>query len=331
MGRNAAFSQEQVFEAADKLASNNQEVTPNALRDLLGRGSYSTFVKHIDTWQQARRAAPAPVVLAMPESVKVAFDQCWTAAAGEAGKEINVIREKADAEIKATKRRLDETMGVIEQLEGEAEADTAKLETAEAALTTERAASQQAVTDAAAREAGLAATAAQMHQQIEAQQSELARVHAEADAARNQHAAEITRLTADFSRQTAEQASTLQSVQGETDRLRKQLAEAGEKIEAISARERSKIEEATAAKAEVTRLTTNFNEQTGRNFEIISKLEKLQKIMNSDLDSARRETHSLESRLERATGELEALRTQVAGQTDVIKGFASTQTDQKLK
>lgn len=72
MGRIAAHSQEQVFEAADKLAANGQEVTPNALRDVLGRGSYSTLLKHIDAWQQARQAAPAPVLIEMPESVKVA-------------------------------------------------------------------------------------------------------------------------------------------------------------------------------------------------------------------------------------------------------------------
>lgn len=186
MGRTAAHTQEQVFEAADKLAANGQEVTPNALRDVLGRGSYSTFVKQIDVWQQTRQAAPAPVILEMPESVKVAFSQCWQAAASEAGKEIAAIREKADAEIKGTKRRLDEAIAAIEQLEGEAEADTARLETAEAALATERAASQQATTDAAAREAALSATADQMREQIEAQQAELGRVHAEAVAARNQ-------------------------------------------------------------------------------------------------------------------------------------------------
>ena len=34
MGRIAAFTQEQVFEAADKLVETGNEVSPNTLRDL---------------------------------------------------------------------------------------------------------------------------------------------------------------------------------------------------------------------------------------------------------------------------------------------------------
>lgn len=332
MGRTAVHTQEQVFEVADKLAANGQEVTPNGLRDVLGRGSYSTFVKHIDAWQQARQAAPAPVILEMPESVKVAFSQCWHSAASEAGKEIAAIRDKADAEIKGTKRRLEEAIAAIEQLEGEAEADTTRLETAEAALATERAASQQAATAAAAREAALSATADQMREQIGAQEAELGRVHAEAEAARGQHAAEITRLTADFSRQLAEQASALQASQGEADRLRGQLAEAGEKLDATSARERTKIEEAATAKAEVTRLSDRLKDQQVRNTEVFGELEKNKRTLEMELKVTRKETRDLSAQLGEATGELEALRTQVAAQTDVIKGFAtSTQGDKKTK
>lgn len=332
MGRTAVHTQEQVFEAAGQLAANGQEITPNALRDVLGRGSYSTFVKHIDAWQQARKAAPAPVILEMPESVKAAFAQCWQAAASEAGKEITAIREKADAEIKGTKRRLDEAIAAIEQLEGEAEADTARLEIAESALATERAASQQATTDAAAREAALSATADQMREQIEAQQVELGRVHAEAEATRNQQTAEITRLSTDFSRQLAEQASALRASQGEADRLRGQLADAGEKLDAIFARERTKIEEAATAKAEAVRLAEQLKDQKVRSVEVIGKLEKSKQALEGELMAIRKETRDLSTKLGMATGELEALRTQVAGQTDVIKGFAaSTQGDKKTK
>ncbi len=186
MGRIAAHTQEQVFEAADDLAASGQEVSPNALRDLLGRGSFSTLSKHIEAWQQARKAAPVPVVLEMPESVKAAFAQCWQAAATEAGKEIAAIREKADAEIKAVKRRLDEAMGEVAQLEEEVDAANSAVEGAQSALETALAESQQAATAAAAREASLTATTEQMRLQIDAQQAELARVHAEAEAKRRE-------------------------------------------------------------------------------------------------------------------------------------------------
>lgn len=332
MGRIAAHTQEQVYEAADKLAASRQEVTPNALRDLLGRGSYSTFVKHIDAWQKTRQSAPVPVIIEMPESVKAAFSQCWQAAASEAGKEIASICEKTDAEIKATKRSMEEAIAAIEQLEIEVEADASKLETAEADLAAVRITSQQAATNAAACEAALSATADQMQQQIEAQKDELARVHTEAEATRKQHAAEIIRLNADFSRQFAEQASALQSIRGEAERLRGQLAEVNEKLDNTSSRERAMIEAKAGAKAEAARFADQLKDQKARSVEVIGKLENGKQKLEAELSETRKEIRELVSLFGAAKGELEALRTQVVGQTDVIKGFANlAQGDKKTE
>lgn len=323
MGRIAAHTQEQVFEAADKLAAEGKEVTQTTLREVLGRGSFSTLGKHIDAWQEARKAAPAPVVIDMPESVKAAFAQCWQAAAAEAGKEIAAIREKADAEIKGTKRRLDEALAEVERLEEDANTDAAALESAQAALSQTAKDAQQAATEAAAREAALSATADQMQKQIEAQQDELSRVHTEADAARKQHAAEVARLTGDYSRQLAEQAAALQAAQADADRLRGQLAEAGEKLEAASVRERTKIEEAATAKAEAVRLADQLKEQKARSVEVIGKLEKSKQTVEAELTACRKETRTSSADLARAQGELEALRTQVARLNDTIRGLAA--------
>lgn len=372
MGRIAAHTQEQVFEAADKLAANGQEVTATTLREVLGRGSFSTLGKHIDAWQQARKAAPAPVILEMPESVKAAFAQCWQAAASEAGKEIAAIREKADAEIKGIKRRLNEALAEVERLEDDANADAARLETAETALAAERAASHQAATEAAAREAALTATADQMRQQIEAQQAELAHVHAEAEAARNQHAAELTRLTADFTRQLGEQAAALAGVQSQleqanaqvqtfTDRvhaltgelmqaraeaqrldeLRRHAADDAERAhqarakaeterDEASARERAKIEDAATAKADAARLADQLKDQKARSVEVVGKLEKSKQALEADLTAIRKEAREAAAQLGRAQGELEALRTQVASQTDTIRSL-SEQGEKKAK
>ncbi|MFZ2169189.1 MAG: DNA-binding protein [Methylococcaceae bacterium] len=330
MGRKALHTQEEVFQAADALAANGKEVTPTALRDALGGGSLTTIYKHIDAWQETRKAAPMPIIIEMPDNVKAAFSQCWQAAASEAGKEIAAIREKTDTEIKITKRRLDEAVAAIEQLESEGDADSVKLEKAEADLAAALSTSQQAATEAAAMEAALSATANQMREQIEAQQAELASVHSEAEASRNQHAAEITRLTADFTRQLAEQDTALQSAQGEADRLRGQLAEAGQKIEAASDRERVKIEEAATAKADASRLIEQLKEQKTSSAVVIGKLEKDKQALEADLTATRKEVRELATQLSRTTGELDALRTQVVGQTDVIKSFAS-QSDKKTK
>lgn len=319
MGRIAAHTKEQVFEAADKLASNGQAVTPTTLREVLGRGSFSTLGKHIEAWQQARQAAPAPVILEMPEAVKAAFAQCWQAAATEAGKEIAAIREKADAEIKTIKRRLDEALFEVERLEDEANTAADALESAQNTLAHAVKEAQQAATEAAAQEAALSATAEQMRKQIEAQQAELARVHAEAEAARSQHAAEAARLTGDFSRQLAEQAAALQTVQGEADRLRGQLAEAGGKLDAASARERAKIEEAATAKAEALRLADQLKDQKARSVEVIGKLEKSKHGLEADLTALRKEARETGTQLGRAQGELESLRTQVVSLNDTIR------------
>ncbi|GEM_PF-373567 len=309
MGRKALHTQEEVFQAANTLATSGKEVTPTTLRDALGGGSLTTIYKHIDAWQETRHAAPLPIIFEMPDNVKTAFSQCWQAAASEASKEIAAIREKADTEIKAIKRRLDEAVEAIEQLESEGEADNAKIEKAEADLAATLTASQQAATTSVAREAALSATAEQMRQQIEAQQTELANVHFEAEASRNQHTAEITRLTTDFTRQ---------------------LAEAEQKIDATNVRERIKVEEAATATAEVSRLTELLKEQKISNAGIISKLENDKQTLETDLTATRQEIRELTTQLSRTTGELDALRTQVIGQTDVIKSFA-TQSEKKTK
>lgn len=215
MGRTAVHTQDEVFQAADKLAANGQEVTPNALRDLLGRGSYSTFVKHIAAWEQARQAAPAPVVFDMPDNVKAAFAQCWQVAATEAGKEIAAIREKADAEVKASKRRLEDAIAAVSELEAEQEADAVRFDELQAQLAAERVAVQRAATEAAA----LTAANEQMRQQIEAQQAELLRVHAE--------------LTA-VSKEARDAVAGLARASGELEALRNQVANQQEVIKGFA-------------------------------------------------------------------------------------------------
>ena len=305
MGRIAAHTQEQVFDAADQLAASGQEVTATTLREVLGRGSFSTLGRHLDTWQQARKASPAPVVIDMPESVKIAFGQCWQAAAAEAGREIAAIREKTDTEIQATKRRLTEALAEIERLEKDANDDAAALEAAQTDLEQTTQMARRVVTDAAAREAALAATAKQMQQQIESQQDELARVHAEADAARRQYAVD------------------LQTVQGHTDRLRGQLAEAAEKLEAASIRERAKIEEAVQAQASAARLTEQLKDQKMRSVEVIGKLEKSKQALEADLTNTRKEARTTTTALARAQGELDVLRSQVTRLNDTLRGLAT--------
>lgn len=322
MGRIAAHSQEQVFEAANKLAENNQEVTPNSLRDILGRGSYSTLIKHIDAWQQTRQAVPAQIILEMPESVKTAFSQCWQAASTEAGKEIASIREAADNEIVGIKRRLIEAVEAIEQLENESNADAARFEALEAVLSSERISAQQLTTNAAAREAGLVGTTDQMRQQISAQQAELARVHTETAEWRTQQAAEMKRLVEGFTRRLSEQAEMLQSSQADVGNLKRLLADSVKNLNEAVAREQAKTEELTMAKGEAARMCDQLKDQKTRSMETIGRIEKSKQVLEAELIAARNEVKNISTRLGRSEGEIAALRAQVASQDAVLKSFA---------
>lgn len=331
MGRNASHTQAQVFEAAEQLAAVGQEVTTSALREILGRGSFSTLVKHIDAWQQARRSAPTPVILEMPESVKIAFAQCWAAAAGEAGKEIAAIREKSDLEIKTIKRRFDEAIAAIELLENEAENDTTRLEAAESSLNSERAASQLAATDAATRIAALSATVEQMTQQISAQQAEISRLHLQQEKAAekiqslagriNEQQSELTTARAEAQRSNEQRQHAVDAVE-----LAEQAKSKAERaLEEANAREKVKNEEAAAAKTDALILTDMFEHQKKE----ISKLEQTNEVLDSELNAAHRGMQDQAEKLGKATGALESLRAQLAVQTDLLKGFTATARPEK--
>lgn len=293
MGRKALHTQEQVFEAADRLAAGGFDVTPASLREALGGGSLTTIYKHYEAWTASRAARPAPVIIEMPESVKQAFAQCWQAAATEAGKEIGAIREKADAEIKLIRRRLDEAIASIAQLEVEQEAEGARTETLERQLTDERAVSQAAATEAAAREAGLSATADQLVDQLATLKDELRRAHDDAGL----HRAERDRAT-----------SLLDQLRDETAvRLREQ-AEKDQHAARESEKVNVRLVETLAKAAEATLAAERLNTELA--------------AQKTELADARREARDASGGLAKALGELDALRTQVASQSDIIKGFA---------
>lgn len=298
MGRKALHTQEQVLEAADQLAAAGKEVTPTALREALGGGSLTTIYRHLTVWEDTRKTMPAPVSIPMPDAVKLAFDQAWQAAATEAGKEIAAIREKADKEIKAAHRRLEEAVAAIAQLENEQQDDADRLEALETVLASEREASRLALADAAARQAGLAATVEQMCYQIEGLKGELAAGHREAEAERNRHAAEV-------------------------DHFRGHLNQAHLKVEEVSTRERAKIEEAAKARAETAGLIDALAELKKRSGEVVNKLTASKQAKETELFETREEAHALSNKLAQASGTADALRAQVTEQQATIRDLSA--------
>ena len=283
MGRLAAFTPEQVYEAAEQLFAAGQDVTPNALRDSLGKGSYSTFVKHIEEWKRTRQAPAVVVAFVMPDEVKAAFDRAWLAATSEAGKEIALIREKADAEVKTARRAETDAIAATVELEKEIEAESALVQAAEAALLKEREAHQQLASESAAKIASLTAKAEQMREQIDSQQNELQRLHIE------------------------------------EGRLHEQLTQAADKLEVVNGRERLKIEEAATAKADCLRLKEQLHTQKTSSMEVIGKLEKAKQSMEANISELHKENRALSESLGEATGERNALRNQVAEHEVITK------------
>jgi chromosome segregation ATPase len=332
MPRKALHTEQQVFEAADKIAASGQEVTPTVLRTALGGGSLTTIYKHLEAWAKRGEAAPVQSVFEMPESVSSAFNLVWQTAANAAAKEVASIREKADIEVKAATRRFDEAIANIAQLETEAEADAARIEALEAQLAADKLAADAAATLAASNEAALRATVEQMGRQIEGQEAELRRVHAEQDQAREAHSKEVTRLTGDFARQLAEHTDAARAAQAETAGVRTKLEEVTETLHQSLERERTSVKSQTVAEGEAARLKVQITDMEGRHQKALDQAEDRHKqaldqaaAERSTLDAAlrqeREQVDGLKAKLHTATGECEALRAQVQSQLAMLAKF----------
>lgn len=339
MGRKAMHTQEQVFEAADRLAATGREVTPASLREYLGGGSLTTIYKHHEAWAAARAAQAAPVVIDMPEAVKAAFAQCWNIAASEASKEIASIREKADAEVKAAKRRLDEAVAAIAQLEAENESETARGDDLERRLAEQQNAANAAATEAAAREAGLSATAEQLREQLAALKDELRHAHDEAGDVRLERdrlAGTLDQVRAELEAGRKEHAEALVAMraqhEAELNAARAVATTAQEQARNDLAALRKEHTEAMADQraqheAELGRLKEShqqaMHDQKQRSVEVIGKLEASKQRMEAELNEARTAARDAAAQLGRVSGELDALRSQVASQEATIRGFTA--------
>ncbi|MCW5237169.1 hypothetical protein D5047_13100 [Verminephrobacter eiseniae] len=125
-------------------------------------------------------------------------------AASEAAREIAAIREKADAEVQAAKRRLGGFVAAIAQLEAENETETVRADDLARPLEEAKAAAHAVAIESTAREASLTATAGQLCEQLAALKDELREAHREAKEATTQLARVNGQLEA-MSSQVAEQ------------------------------------------------------------------------------------------------------------------------------
>lgn len=321
--------------AADLYEQSGRERFPtvDAVRRL-SRADMNAVSSVMKEWRQAQTTQVAPVAVAVPEAIQQANAAALAALWLNALDLGNQNLRNAQSGWEKERQELDDMRGELatsyEQQAAEFEAVKNQLAASEektAIQGLELAALRQDLNEAAAKEAALSATADQMQHQIESQRAELVRLHAEAEAVRNQHTVDIDRLTADFSRQLAEQLAALQAAKEEAERMRAQLVDSAARFDVVSTRERAKIEEAATAKAEAIRLAEQLATQKNQSTTEIEKLEAINQKLETHLTALQKETHGLGAELGKATGGIEALRAQVAEQNNVIKKFA----DQAVK
>ena len=102
----------------------------------------------------------------------------------------------------------------------------------------------------------------------------------------------------------------------DADRMRASLREGAQ-------RERGLIEAAAAAKADAARVHEQLKDQKTRSATVITQCEASKQRQEAELVEARKQLRTLDAALGKATGALDELRTQVAGQVDVIKSLSA--------
>jgi hypothetical protein len=172
MGRAAAFTHDEIFQAADQIKAGGQSVTANAIRDVLGRGSYSTIVKALREWEQSQAPSPSLLAIEMPDAAKTAFAQCWNALNIEASKIINQAREEIAATVNPLRLQYEDALMAIAKMETEQVADASRIADLEFALTSAR----QSESESHTQKMVLTAVIDQMQQRVDAQQAEINRL-----------------------------------------------------------------------------------------------------------------------------------------------------------
>lgn len=201
MGRKAFFTEQEIFEAADTLAAQGQEVTAQSLFKVMGGGSYTTVYKHLEAWRQSRPALVNPVVaMDLPEPVQTAFVAAWKVAASEAAREVSAIRDKAAEDVRATNKQLHEALEQMARLEAEADAAADEIEFLKALNSELEATAKKVEND----NAGLTAKAEQLEHQV----AHLANVEAAKDAAVKE-AAQLSGQLEQLNKQNADLLSLL--------------------------------------------------------------------------------------------------------------------------
>lgn len=296
MARRAVIDREELFDAANTLATEGKDVTALALLNNLGGGSLTTIYKYLADWEASRpKSMPATGSAEIPDIVQNAFANTWRVAAMEAARETAAVKEKAAEEVKAAHKQFEGALEAIQKLEAESENDATEIDTLKARIAELEAALSAAGND----NAGLKATTEQLRHQVKSQQAELDRLHKDRDEDRKLHQGEVTRLT-------AEHAAAQDKTNAEIQQLRGELSEAQKKTEqADRARTESqfKLEQAEKQSAEIgQRLQASEQKQDASNKERETAIKQAAEL-KGQVEALKTQNTDLIGRLERAVAQ----------------------------
>ena len=71
---NKGITEQDIFDACEKLESKKVEITIKSIRDEIGSGSFSTISKYMEKWKSAKQGSPLPQV---PEPVLKVAQNFW--------------------------------------------------------------------------------------------------------------------------------------------------------------------------------------------------------------------------------------------------------------
>jgi chromosome segregation ATPase len=319
MASEAIITEELICKAAEQLAAEGVRPTNETVRELLARwtstkgGSYATIGPVLRAWKARRKAAESvdPVREAAPQVVLdkvqgwaadrwgVALELAHARFASER-ESLGHVREELEAEtaeaLALAERREDER--------DEARRQAAELNDQLVSLQAQVAAQTERAVASEARAAELEKRGNEVHDDLKAERVR----RDDAEASRRTVEAELSTARADVARLSQQAAD-----------LERELAQARSDLAVVR----------TQHEAELSRLKEThqqaMHDQKQRSLDVIGKLETSKQRVEAELGEARKAAHEVSAQLGRDSGELDALRSQVASQEATIRGF-TTQT-----
>lgn len=242
MARDAFFTRDQAFAAAEAIAAEGQEVTTRTLRAYLGGGSYGTVTRYLREWEGQRQQPLSPKV-DMPPMVMASFEAAWKTAMSHALKEVAAAKEKAAEEVRVIDSKLLEAIGVIE------EADNEKNELKEQLVEVKKAleASESKASILAIDKATLAGVVGELKAKVENLEQKDRKAAEEMEKMREAHSSEISALMVE----KAKIESARDSASDEAKKYMQRLAEESAKSSAALAKIEQKLEAVSKEKETV--------------------------------------------------------------------------------